>query len=161
MRIFLGMAALLGLLLCAPVAQAEGVNNGPQELKAQPPTPMEVVELFHQSLREGDTDQVLAQLAPDVIIYETGFAERSRDQYANGHVQEDETFASGTQRKITRRESWEDDNAAWVLTQSEIRGEFGERKIALEQTETMLLRKSAGGWRITHIHWSAHTPSAQ
>jgi ketosteroid isomerase-like protein len=64
-------------------------------------------------------------------------------------------FAQATKEEVVAREAGVSGDAAWVLTRSRTTGTFREKKIDLRGTETMLLRKSADGWRIVHIHWSS------
>lgn len=146
------------LLAAAVVAVCSSARaqDAPAAAAVKSPGPVEVVDLFHQSLKEGYTEKALQQLAPDALVFETGFVESTRDRYAAGHVQEDARFASGTQRKLLKRETWQEGEMAGVLSLVDVDGDFGGKKIALEQTETMILRRSEGVWRIAHVHWSAH-----
>lgn len=118
--------------------------------------PTEVVDAYREALRTGDRVGVVAQLAADVVIYEQGFEERGRDTYVERTLANDLTFASMVQREQRGREAWEDGNLAWVLVRSVDRGDFDGRRLELENTETLLLRRTAEGWKIVHIHRSAH-----
>ena len=146
---------LAGLLFAASAQAQDAALPAPQAL-----SPEAVVELFHQSLKEGYADKALEQLAADVKIFETGYIERSREEYAREHLGKDMYFAAATERVIGARKVSVDSGAAWVLTQSTLTGEIGGKPIALEQTETMLLLREVEGWRIAHIHWSAHNSEA-
>jgi hypothetical protein len=44
---------------------------------------------------------------------------------------------------------------AWVSTEGRTTGSFKGKAIDLLTTETMILRRMAGDWRIVHIHWSS------
>ena len=118
--------------------------------------PTEVVDAFQAAMTGGDRNAVVQHLAPDLVIYEQGFVERGRDAYAEGSMPNDMTFASLVQRQVLAREAWEDGNVAWVQTLSSITGVFGDQKLALVNTETLLLRRTDLGWKIVHIHRSAH-----
>lgn len=150
------MKAWFAAVLIAASAQAQ--ETAP--VASQALSPEEVVELFHQSLKEGYADKALQQLASDVKIFETGYIERSREEYARAHLGKDMYFAAATERVIGARKVSVDGGSAWVLTQSTLTGEIGGKPIALEQTETMLLLREVEGWRIAHIHWSAHNSEA-
>ena len=54
--------------------------------------PTAVVEAFNHSLRARDTGRALELLAPDVLIYEFGGQEASRDEYAADHMKGDMEF---------------------------------------------------------------------
>lgn len=119
-------------------------------------TPAETVDAFHRALREGDGANALAYLDKNVSIFEQGFAESSRDDWARSQLKDAAEFARQTTRRILRRESGMDSNSAWVLSMTLTEGQFGDRKLALVGSETMLLRREGEGWLISHIHWSAH-----
>lgn len=136
---------------------AATLAHGAQE----PPTataeagPVAAVEAFHRALASGDGAAALALLDDDVVIFESGGAERSADEYAHHHLGADMEFAAATERRVTDRQVHEKGDLAWVTTWSEARGTFRGRAIALQGTETMVLERQAGGWRIVHVHWSS------
>lgn len=140
---------LLSALLL-PAAAGAQVPTGPALL------PTEVVDAFQAAMTSGDRKAVVQHLAPDLVIYEQGFVERGRDAYAEGSMPNDMTFASLVQRQALSREAWEDGNVAWVQTLSSISGDFGDQKLSLVNTETLVLRRTDVGWKIVHIHRSAH-----
>ncbi|MDB5906212.1 MAG: hypothetical protein JWP34_326 [Massilia sp.] len=45
-------------------------------------TPTETVAAFHEALASGKQEEAKALLSPTIQIYESGFVERSRDEYA-------------------------------------------------------------------------------
>lgn len=114
-----------------------------------------VVEAFHTALGAGDADAVLALLAEDVVVLETGGAERSREEYAGHHLPADMAFAAATTDEVTRRAAWVRGDIAWVLTEGRTTGTFNDRPVNSVNAETMILHRSADGWRIRHIHWSS------
>lgn len=113
-----------------------------------------VVERFHAALAAGDRAQALELLDPAVVIYEQGGAELSRDEYASHHLGDDLAFAGAVARTVVDRRQDVAGDLAWVITRSEAKGRFRERDVATRNTETMVLRRTAGAWRIVHVHWS-------
>lgn len=149
-------AALPAKAVPAP-APVPAAPAPPAPLKAMGPLPTQVVDAYHEALAKGDRPAVLAQLSTDVLIYEQGFVEQGRDAYAEGSLPNDATFAGMVKREVRSREAWEDGNVAWVVTRSGLSGDFGEaNRLELENTETILLRRTDLGWKIVHIHRSAH-----
>ena len=140
------LTTLLSLALAAQLAAAAGEN---------PRSPEEVVAAFHKALSSGNRAAVTDLLAPDVVIFESGGTEASREEYASHHLGADMEFAKATKMAVVDRRSGEAGEAAWVLTRSRTTGTFRDRKIDLRGTETMVLRKTPQGWRIVHIHWSS------
>lgn len=136
--------ALLLLVLAGSLAAAES-PRGPQE----------VVAAFHVALSGGDRARVTELLAPGVIIFESGGAELSREEYVSHHLGADMEFAKATKVEVVDRQAGETGDAAWVLTRSRTSGTFKDRQVDLRGTETMLLRKTPDGWKIVHIHWSS------
>lgn len=155
--------ALLLLLVVQAVAAQSPVtppaNYGALEsLRARATTlkPEQVVDDFHQHLAEGWKEGALLHLSPELVLFEQGYAERSREAYASGQLESDMVFAASTQREILQRDGGSYAGRAWVTTQAGVRGRVGGQSIDLQSTETMLLRHIEGRWQITHIHWSAH-----
>lgn len=156
------------LLLCLVVADPAGGHAG-QGAASPAPAPVAsdagaddaaavraVVADFHQALAEGYRERVLQLLAEDVAIFETGDAETRREQYAAGHLAADLEFAAAVRREPLHSTAQVSGDLAWVLTQSRSDGEFRGVLVKLENTETMVLRRSPDGWKIVHIHWSGH-----
>ena len=48
---------------------------------------------------------------------------------------------------------------AWVATRSRLTGEFQGKHVDSDSTETLVMHKTADGWRIAHIHWSSRAAS--
>ena len=117
--------------------------------------PSAVVASFHDALASGNRDRVLELLDPEVVIFEQGGAEVSRDEYASHHLGEDIEFSRPTSRQIVDQRNGADGKSAWVLTISETSGIFGGKDVSSRNAETMLLNQQPGGWRIVHIHWSS------
>ena len=117
--------------------------------------PIEVVEAFHAALKGAERDEVLTFLAAEAVIFESGGAEQSRDEYASHHLGPDMRFSSVTQRRIVDQNHFVAGDVAWVLTRSETSGRFQDRKIRLLGVETMILRQVKDAWRIVHVHWSS------
>lgn len=119
--------------------------------------PIATVDRFHLALAEGRVEAALRLLSDDVLIYESGRAERSKAEYASHHLKADAEFAGATQRKLVKRASWVGADTAWVTSETETAGTFKGRALSLTGTETMILRRNAGAWKIVHIHWSSAT----
>lgn len=143
-------AALLGV---APLAGQlpKGTSRPPMTANAA----IAVVDAFHAALGRGDTASAASLLAIDALIYESGRAERSRAEYGSHHLPADAVFAKATRRSVTRRSSHFDNGLAWVATEATTKGTYKDRPIDSIGLETMILRQTSGGWRITHIHWSS------
>jgi ketosteroid isomerase-like protein len=134
----------------------------PMSLMAQEghDTPVQTVAAFHEALASGDREVVLGLLDPEVMIFESGGAELSRDEYASHHLGADMEFSAATSRTIVEQTRGADGDAGWVLTRSETSGTFRDGEIDLLGAETVLLRRGENGWRIVHIHWSSRSRSS-
>ncbi|MFT4047084.1 MAG: nuclear transport factor 2 family protein [Solimonas sp.] len=137
-----------------PAAPVKAAPGGAEAADAAQATA--VVASFHQSLRENYRKGALATLAPDVAIFEQGFAESSRDEYGAGHLDNDLLFAATTRYEVLHREAAAGGDTAWVITQARITGTFAGQDIDLDHTETAVLERRGGHWLIVHLHWSAH-----
>jgi ketosteroid isomerase-like protein len=137
-----GFAVAVALALAAPPALAQNQ------------VPSEVVDGFHFALKSGDRKKALELLSADVLIFEQGRLERSRTEYARHHLAEDISFASATNRSVSRRQSRVQGNMAWVMSVNRNRGKFNGRTVDFTTDETIVLTRVGGKWRIAHIHWS-------
>ena len=118
----------------------------------------EIVDAFHTALATGDRDAVLATLTDTVAIYEQGWVESSKAEYANEHLGEDLKFARSTKSEQTRRTGLLTGDLAFVTTEGHTTGTFEGKPVDSITLETMILRRTSDGWRIVHIHWSSRKP---
>lgn len=116
--------------------------------------PAEVVEQFQKLLAKGDTAGAASLLDPAVLIYEGGGAEKSREEYALHHLKSDAAFMKTAAVTQISRTGNAIGDLAWIATESTIKAP-GAKPLDLASTETMVLKRTAQGWRITHIHWSS------
>lgn len=117
--------------------------------------PADVVRAFHDAVQRGDTAAAVALLAPDLVVYESGGVETSRDEFARGHLGADMAYAAATERQVTSVRVHERGDVAWVISTSRVTGTFRDRPVDSVGTETMVLERREGAWRIVHIHWSS------
>jgi ketosteroid isomerase-like protein len=141
-------AAIVGafLMLATPSRGADPDGTGAEQS----------VLAFHQALEDGDRAKAMDLLLPDVAIFESGEVELSRDAYAAEHLGADIEFVAATREEIVGREVHEVGDTAWATTRSRTTGTFRGKPVDVDGTETMVLRRDGGGWRIAHIHWSSH-----
>ncbi len=149
---------LLCLALAAPMAAIAASNAAaPASAADSSPAPVAVVEGFHAALKAGDPSSALKLLSVSASIYEQGFIDQTRSDYAGAHIAADAAFAQATELQVLeRRIIWLGDNAACVISRTQTRGTFQGHPINLVGTETMVLQRSGNSWNIEHIHWSAH-----
>nr|MBV6629549.1 c-type cytochrome [Oceanococcus sp. HetDA_MAG_MS8] len=137
-------------------AQAHG--DQPAESNLAPPArnaAEAAANAFYTALATGDEAAVRRLLKPDVLIFESGGAETSADEYAGGHMRSDMAFLEQATRTFIARESGIDGDRAWVATRSRLQAQLGEREIDVISTETLVMHKHAEGWQIEHVHWSS------
>lgn len=115
------------------------------------------VERFHQALKAGDGKAALALLSPSLLVYESGHVERSRDEYEAQHLQADMDFVAKATTTLVSRKSSIDGPVAQVTSESTVSSERDGKTVRQHSLETLLLRNTPEGWRITHIHWSSRT----
>lgn len=114
-----------------------------------------VVDAFSAALKVGDIVRASGYLDPDLLVLESGGAERSRAEYLAEHAGADAEFLRGATIIPLARRADAVGDLAWVASESRI--EYlreGATKRVLS-TETMVLRRGADGWKIVHIHWSS------
>lgn len=153
-------AALMGSVSSAypPKPQA---SAAPTTVAAAELAPAGVVDAFHAALRRGDTNAAATLLADDALIYEEGGAERTKAEYASHHLLADAEFSKAVASQMTRRGGSSDGNVAWVASEGRATGTFRGKAVDRVTTETMVLRRTARGWRIVHVHWSSAARGGQ
>lgn len=168
------LAMTLVALLAAPIVHghgkekhdaakmAAGRETAKAELSVAPAATDAVaaVERFTTALVAGRLTQAGAELDPSVLILESGGAERSRDEYLAGHAKSDAAFLKGAHITLKRRTAQASGDLAWVGSESEIHAMKADKMLMIASSETMVLRKSADGWKIVHIHWSSRAAKA-
>ena len=155
------LALSIAILSAAPaLAQnhAHGHDHAAGAVAAEAVDAATAVDAFHAALKAGDTAAALTFLAPEVMIFEEGVAERSREEYASHHLGADSAFAAATAAAISHRSGWADGDVAWIATEGRTTGQFNGRAVDRLSAETMVLKRHADGWRIHHIHWSSRAP---
>ena len=147
------------LIALAPLAQAHGpeahAKPAAAAADAQAAPAVKVVEEFSTALQAGDLGRAGALLDEDVLILESGGAERSKEEYLGGHAGHDAEFLKAAQIQLVHRTARGEGDFAWVGTESELRASKDGKPMALLSTETMVLKNTPNGWRIVHIHWSS------
>jgi ketosteroid isomerase-like protein len=157
--------ALLLTALHAPLVLAHGEEKHPAtgrdaagaELSVAPEAADAVaaLERFSTALSAGNLEVAGAELDPSVLILESGGAERSRDEYLGGHAKSDATFLKAAHLTLKRRTATAAGDLAWVGSESEIHATKDGKPLAIASTETAVLKKTAAGWKIVHLHWSS------
>lgn len=144
-------SAFLAALLLAAIASCQR----PIPAAADRDAIAGAVNGFHDALAKGDEAGALAFLTPDAQILESG-DRQTREEYAREHLPADIAFAKAVPSTrgalIVRQEG----NVAWTTSTSQSKGTYTGRDVNTDGVEVMVLSKTATGWRIRAIHWSAH-----
>ncbi len=111
-------------------------------------------EEFHQALAGGKPDQVMALLQPDALIVEGGTVQ-TRDEYQSEHLAADIVYAAAVSGKQVNAVVRQEGEVAWVTSTFNVKGTFQSKEINDLAAETMVVMKTADGWRIRNIHWSS------
>jgi len=114
-----------------------------------------VAKQFSDALGNGDKSAVLDLLADDVLIYESGGVEASRDEYAGHHLPADMKFLAGMEKAVLSQKVFEHGDLAIITSLSSLKGSYHDKAIDSKSTETLVLRRTESGWKIVHIHWSS------
>ena len=150
----LGLALLIGGSLPA-VAHDPGSVVALSNVTVSARPAAAVVDAFHAALKRGDLDAAAGLLTDDILIFEAGGAERSKPEYRAEHLPADAEFAKATTSIVTRRSGRASGSVAWIASEGQTKGEFRGRHVNSRTTETMLLTRIGGRWKIMHIHWSS------
>lgn len=138
---------------------APAVAAASTSIDAEAQAAVDVVDRFGKALAAGDFATVEALLDPDVLILESGGAERNRAEYMGHHAIADAQFLKGAHHQPGQRRARVSGDLAWVGSESELHASKDGKPVTLLSTETMVLRRVDGAWRIVHIHWSSRPKS--
>lgn len=141
-----GYATTLAALLLATALPATALETM---------DPVGTAGAFSAALAKGDAATATELLAPDVLIYESGGQESSRDEYTSHHMKGDMAFLAKAQVQVIERRHGAGGELAWVATRSRITGVHKDKPVDIYSTETLVLKRMSGGWRIVHIQWSS------
>ncbi len=118
-------------------------------------TAVAAAHAFHKALTSGDARTLKELLDPDVLIMESGHVERSRQEYSAHHLASDLKFMKSITYKLERESGDAVGDLAWVTSESRLTGTANGEPIDTLSMETLVLKKSAAGWKVMHIHWSS------
>jgi ketosteroid isomerase-like protein len=118
-------------------------------------SPTEVVGEYHAALASGNGAKALSLLSPAVQIFEGGYAEKSKDEYAGHHLPADMAFAKTVSRKVLKGSERISGDQAVVMQETDTQGTHNGAAVHMMGTETAVLEKKGDGWVITHFHWSS------
>lgn len=113
------------------------------------------VDRFTAALSRGDLTRAGAELDADVLILESGSAERSAAEYLGGHAKDDAAFLKTVHQQLRHRSAHADGDFAWVASESELHFQKDGKPVTVLSAETMLLQRRGLAWKIVHIHWSS------
>lgn len=143
------LIAIMALFVATVPISAQQATDSAREAEV-----VSVVEAFHAALAAGDSLAALEQLHPDLLVFESGHAE-SLSEYRSGHLSADMGFAGATRREVTDQNVVLRGDVAMYTSVTSTTGTWREREIDATGAETMVLVRTAEGWRIRHIHWSS------
>lgn len=109
---------------------------------------------FHDALADGDSARVLELLHPKVGVFEGGHAE-TLAEYRSGHLTADMEFSAAVERQVLDEQVFGGGGRAVYLSEYRMTGRFRGEDVEARGTETMVLLRTAEGWRIRQIHWSS------
>lgn len=130
-------------------------------LASRSPDAEQIVDAFRSALTAGDPAALSDRVTGDLLVYEGGGVERSRDEFLSQHAAADSAFLKASKVELLKRASGSSGESAWVNSEYRIRGQSSKGKpIDLMSTETMLLKKIEEDWRVRHVHWSSQDYAA-
>jgi ketosteroid isomerase-like protein len=132
-----------------------GASAGLVQAAARADGPVAVVNRFHEALQKGDAVTAADLLADDALIFEQGSAENSKAEYQQSHLPGDIAYSAATHDEVVSRRSDVAGATAIVMSQGRTTGAFEGKTVNRLTTETMVVKRVGGRWRISHIHWSS------
>lgn len=146
-----------------------GHDDGHAHSQADVPAPVEIESAiedsnhpasllatnFANAIATGAIDTLRSVVAADVMIFESGGIESSLAEYERHHMPADMAFMKAMRREVLSRQVIDSGDSATVATRSRIHGVYKGREIDQTSTETLVMKRVNGEWKIVHIHWSS------
>lgn len=135
-----------------PHAQTNNAQFSPAEKAAT-----QVVDSFMADIATGQFEAARQLMTPDAVVLANAQVLGDRDGYINGPAKRDAAaLGATTQRELLHRNVKLGADLGWVVSEKRLHGTPPGAQTARDilVTETMLLSRTASGWKIAHIHWS-------
>ncbi len=113
------------------------------------------LQAFHDALQVGNVDLALERLAPDLVVVESGRTERSRDDYARGHMKADMEFLKNADLQLLSRRVEESGEQTIITSEMGIQSMHAGKPVDITSTETATMRATPDGWQITRLEWAS------
>ena len=107
------------------------------------------------AIAAGDIDTLKTIISPEVLIFESGGVESSLAEYEGHHMPADMAFMKAMTREVISQQVFDSGDSATVATRSHVHGIYKDQEIDVKSTETLVLQKVNGHWKVVHIHWSS------
>ena len=149
--------ALASLSTGSALAQSSAAPAGGTAASVSPAAAdaAKVVDAFMSALVGGQFESARQLMAPDSVVMANGQVLGLRDAYIDGAAKGDSTALRSVQRELVRRDGRAGTDVAWVVSEKRLRPIAAAANGPAETVvETMVLARTAAGWKITHIHWS-------
>jgi hypothetical protein len=114
-----------------------------------------IVDAFHAALARGEPGAAAGLLDDSALIFEEGEAELSKAAYVASHMPADIAYLAAVRETVSQRTGGAAGGLAWIASQGRAEGRYHDRAVSRRTTETVILRRTAQGWRIVHAHWSS------
>ena len=115
-----------------------------------------LVRRFDALMAAGDSAGLLALLADDAVILESGGLE-DRAEFRSHHLPADIGFVRAVKSQqgpiLVRIQG----DVAWASSTSVVEGELRGRAINSVSAELMVFSRESGSWKIRAIHWSSRS----
>ena len=152
----LATSLFLSTLAGAP-AFAQSTQASPMQA---PPSAQDeaarVVDGFMASLSNGQLEAARQSMTPDAVVIANGTVLGTRDGYIDGAAKGDAiAMKSVRSRELMHRDARVGAQYGWIVSEKRMVGEGAGQLRAMVLTETVLLTKTASGWKISGIHWSS------
>lgn len=150
----LAVACIAGMLVAPAPLLAQRAHDA--SASSDSTDAVAAVERFRAALSRGDSAAVLAILAPDAVILESGDVE-TRAEYRRHHLPADIEYARAMPGTHTLVSAIVQGDAAWVSTTSVSRGRMKGKTVNSAGAELIVLSRRNGDspWQIRAIHWSS------
>lgn len=122
---------------------------------AAPAPIVAVVDAYHAAMEARSVEKLAAVFDPGLVVLEGTHENTGWPDYRDNHIGPEMKEWSAFKILETRITDWVDGGElAYVVTQSRYRITSKGKPVTIAAAETLVLRLTAGQWRIRHVHSS-------
>lgn len=155
LKLAMSSAVLAGAVAAASASAHEAHKHAGGAAAKVHPDVAKVLERYRAAFAARSTDKLAEVVDPELLVLEGTTKNVGWPDYRDNHIgPEMKEWESLTYSDPVVVDSEVAGDSAWAVTQATVTIVSGGKPMTIDASETLILRRREGEWRIRHIHWS-------